>query len=60
MSAEEAGTRDITENIEPLLNAGKKTPPVSNQRVLQVTAFLFGAFVIAEIVGALVSSCYCG
>jgi hypothetical protein len=45
--------QDSTEgNIEPLLEEKKKK--IDNQKVLIVTTFLFGIFVIAEIVGALV------
>jgi hypothetical protein len=39
-------------NIEPLLEGKKRK--IDNQKVLIVTTFLFGIFVIAEIVGALV------
>ncbi len=53
MSTLSAEFPDNDENTQPLLNGEKKTR-VSNQRILQVCALLFGLFVIAEMIGAVV------
>lgn len=53
MSTMSAEFPDNDENLQPLLN-GEKKSRVSNQRILQVCALLFGLFVIAEMIGAVV------
>lgn len=51
-------TEDKDENNERMETEKKIRERVSNQRILQVYALLFGLFVIAEMIGAIVSELF--